>query len=67
MWEKEIDRFGKGGAYIYSDGSLLEGGNVGGGAFVVSNDGAEEETEYGIGDISIIEIKIKIPWRGFRP
>lgn len=25
-WEKEISRVGKGGAYVYSDGSLLDGG-----------------------------------------
>ena len=25
-WEKEINKTGKGGAYVFSDGSLLEGG-----------------------------------------
>ena len=31
-WEKEIGKTGIGGAYVFSDGSLLENGNVGGGA-----------------------------------
>lgn len=31
IWEKEIRVAGVGGAFIYSDGSLLEGENVGGG------------------------------------
>ena len=36
-WEKEVSRVGKGGTYLYSDGSLLEGGNVGGGGGRVSD------------------------------
>ena len=40
-WEKEISRIGKGCAYVYSDGSLLEGGKMGGGSFIVRNDGVE--------------------------
>ena len=47
-WEKEI---GKGGAYIFSDGSLLENGNVGGGAFIVSSRG---EVESGIGNVATV-------------
>ena len=35
---------GIGGAYIFSDGSLLESGNVGGGAFIVGSRGAEAES-----------------------
>ena len=31
-WEAEI-KAGIGGAFVFSDGSLLENGNVGGGAF----------------------------------
>ena len=53
-WEREISRFGKGGAYVYSDGSLLDRGNVGGGALVGKSDGAEEEVECGIGDIATV-------------
>ena len=40
-WEKKIRKAGIGGAYIFSDGSLLESGNVGGGAFIVDSRGAE--------------------------
>ena len=39
-WEAELSRAGVGGAFVYSDGSLLEGGNVGGGAFI--EDGGEK-------------------------
>ena len=46
--EKEIGKAGIGGAYIFSDGSFLESGNVGGGAFVVGTDGREQEVECGI-------------------
>ena len=58
-WHKEIGKAGIGGAYVYSDGSLLEsdngeGGNVGGGAFVVRPEGEESEVACGIG----------IMWRG---
>ena len=38
-----------GGAFVFSDGSLLEGGNVGGGAFIV--DDGEKEVECGIGNV----------------
>ena len=38
-WEAEIYAEDKGGAVVYSDGSLLEGGNVGGGAYVVEENG----------------------------
>ena len=37
-WEVEISKAGAGGAFVYSDDSLMEGGNVGGGAFVVEAD-----------------------------
>ena len=37
----------KGGAYVYSDSSLLEGGNIGGGAFIIKRDGLEEEVGRG--------------------
>ena len=42
-WEAEISRAGIGGAFVFSDGSLMESGNVGGGAFVVDSDGREKE------------------------
>ena len=48
-WKQEIRKTGIGGAYIFSDGSLLESGNVGGGAFVVGINGREQEVECGIG------------------
>ena len=41
-----------GGAYIFSNGSLLESGNVGGGAFIVGSTGAEVEVESGIGNVA---------------
>lgn len=34
-WKSRISTAGAGGAFVYSDGSLLEGGSVGGGALVV--------------------------------
>ena len=40
-WEKEIGKAGIGGAYIPSDGSLIESGNAGGGAYLVASGGAE--------------------------
>ena len=49
MWEAEISRAGAGGAFVYSDGCLLEGGNVEGGAFVVGTDVQEREVECGVG------------------
>ena len=39
----------KGRTVVYSDGSLIAGGNVGGGAFVVETDGAEREVECRLG------------------
>ena len=53
-WEAEISKTGKWGDYVFSDGSLLEGGNVGGVAFVVKEGGAEEEVECGIGDVATV-------------
>ena len=53
-WEKEIGKEGAGGAYIFSDGSLLETGNVGGGAFVVGTEGAESEVVVEIGDVATV-------------
>ena len=53
-WEKEIGKEGVGGAYIFSDGSLLEIGNVGGGAFMVGTDGAEVEVKVEIGDVATV-------------
>ena len=46
-WEKEIGEAGRGGTYIFSDGSLLESGNVGGGAFIVGSRGTEDEVVKG--------------------
>lgn len=48
-WEVEISTTGAGGSFVYPDGSMLEGGNVGGSAIVVLRDGAEEEAKCGIG------------------
>ena len=45
---KSVKR-GSGRAVVYSDGSLLESGNVGGGVFVVGTDGQEKEPECGVG------------------
>ena len=53
-WEKEIGKIGKGGAYVFADGSLLDGGNVGGGAFVVEKGDREMEVECGIGDVATV-------------
>ena len=39
---------------MYSDGSLLEGGVVSGGAFVVGMGGAESEVECEIGDVATV-------------
>ena len=47
--EAEICKAGIGGAFAFSDGSLIEGGNVGGGAYIVGTDGQEQEVEIGIG------------------
>lgn len=44
-WETEIQKAGAGVAYIYSDGSPLESGVVGGGAYVVGTMGMESEAE----------------------
>ena len=52
--EKDIRKAGVGGAYIFSDGSLLESGNVGGGAFIVGSRGAEVEVESGIGHVATV-------------
>ena len=43
-----------GGEYIFSDGSLLESGNVGGEAFIVGSRGAEVEVESGIGNVATV-------------
>ena len=53
-WEKEISRAGIGGAYVYSDGSLLEGGSVGGGAVVIGVGGEEVDMECEVGDIATV-------------
>ena len=43
--EAEIRKAGIAGAFVFCDGSLLESGKVGGGAFVVDTDGREKEVE----------------------
>ena len=53
-WEEEIKKEGVEGAYIFSDGSLLESGNVGGGAFVVGTEGGEEEVKCGVGSLATV-------------
>ena len=53
-WEAEIGKAGFGGAFVFSDGSLLESGNVRGGAFVVGMDGREQEVECGVGDVATV-------------
>ena len=62
-WEMEIGKAGKRGAYVFSDGSLLEsgnvngggngggGGNVGGGGFIVRTGREELEVKCGIGSV----------------
>ena len=42
------------GCYVYSGGSLLDGGNVGGGALVVERSGKEVEVECGVGDVATV-------------
>ena len=53
-WEKEIGKAGKGGVYIFSDGRLLETGNVGGGAFVVGTEGEVDEVKCGVGSLATV-------------
>lgn len=53
-WEAEISKAGAGRAFIYSDGSLHEGGNEGGGSFVVESDGGEGEVQCGIGNVATV-------------
>ena len=53
-WEKEIGKAGIGVAYIFSDGSLLESGNVGGGSFIVGSGGVEAEVESVIGNVATV-------------
>ena len=53
-WKKEIGKAGIGGAYIYSNGSLLWNGNIEGGAFIVGSRGAEVKVESGIGDVATV-------------
>ena len=60
-WEKEIGKAGKGGAYIFSDGSLLEAGRdnggvvvVGGGAFIIGTEGGEDEVKVGVGSLATV-------------
>ena len=51
---EKIGKAGKGGAFVFSDGSILEGGNVGGDALIVRNDGVEVEIECSIGDVATV-------------
>ena len=53
-WETKVGAAGAGGAFVYSDSSPLEEGNVGGGAFVVEKSGTEEEVECGVGDVATV-------------
>ena len=52
--EKEIGKAQIGGAYIFSDHSHLQTGNVGGGSFIVGSGGMEYEEKVGIGDVAIV-------------
>ena len=52
--EKEIGKAGVGGAYIFSDGRLLETRCVGGGAFIVGSEGTESEEEMSTRDIATV-------------
>ena len=45
---------GIGGTFVFSDGSLIEGGNIGGEAFIVGSGGAEPEVECGIGIVAAV-------------
>ena len=40
--------------YVYSDGSLLDSGNVGGGAFVVDKGGEEVEAKCSLGSTATV-------------
>ena len=53
-WEKETGKAGKGGAHIFSDGSLLESGSVGGGAFIVGAERRAVGVENGIGNVATV-------------
>lgn len=53
-WEKEICRAGAGGAFVFSDGSLLEGGNIGEGASTTNTDKQEQEVIYGVGTLATV-------------
>ena len=59
-WEKEIQKAGRGSAYVFWDGSLLEnkkrngGGIVGGRTFTVGSDGVEAEVKREIGDVATV-------------
>ena len=53
-WEAEMSKVGFGGAFVFSDGSLLENGKVGGGAFVVDVDRREKEVGCGVGEVATV-------------
>ena len=53
-WGKSISTTGAGGAFVYSDGSLLEGDNVGGGAFAAELDRREQEVICGVGTLATV-------------
>ena len=38
-WEREIEKAGLWKGYVFSDGTLVEGGKVGGGAFILWQEG----------------------------
>ena len=52
---RRLARQEKGGEYVFSDGSLLESRNMGGGGCIlVGSDGREQEIECGIGDVATV-------------
>ena len=54
MWEKEISRIRADGAFVFSDSSLLEGGNVRGGVFVMNKDKQAREFIYGVRTVATV-------------
>ena len=53
------------GTFVFSDGSLLEGGGIGAEAFIVGSGGAESEVECGIGNVAAVwDSEIAVMARG---
>ena len=57
-YEKEIGKTGIGGAYVFSDGSLLESGNVRGGALTVWPGGRERRWRSELRTCPVITLRV---------